>query len=176
MAHITRARIAGILAISLLTLSAPGAMAGSLAVDAAIRRGSDVSYTGQGTINTTGAGQEVLNSGVVGQKLTFFIKITNVGSFLEQFKVKRSAGFNSGYRVRYYDASNNDVTWQVTQGTFMTPFLSPAGVGHYEMRVTVKIRTQATVCSFTSRLITVTSTVNSDKDAVRFTAELAGCF
>ena len=42
------------------------------------------------------------------------------------------------------------------------------------MRATVKIRSLATLCSFTTRLITVTSVNNSNaRDAVRFTAALA---
>jgi|SRR5215213_8983124 len=47
----------------------------------------------------------------------------------------------------------------------------------YVMRATVKVRSLATLCSFTSRLITVSSVANPNaRDAVRFTAALApGC-
>jgi len=171
----TRVRIAGILAIFLLMLGAPGALAGSaLQVDALIRTGSG-SYVGNNLSNDDGTNQSVTKSGVVGQKLTFFIKIQNEGAGLDSYKVKRSAGFTNGYRVRYYDAANNDVTGKVSAGTFTTPSLSIGG--EYVMRATVKIRSLATECSFTRRLITVSSVGNpSTKDAVRFTAGLApGC-
>jgi hypothetical protein len=174
---VTRARAAGILAISLLMLGAPAALASPLySPDAAIRLGSG-SYVGDAIQNNNAAGQSVFNSGLVGQKLTFWIRITNWGALNDSFKVKRSAGFNDGYRVRYYDAANNDVTGRVNTGTFTTPVLATDGAGQYEMRATVKIRSQATLCSFTSRLMTVASVGNSAlKDAVRFTAALApGC-
>jgi VCBS repeat-containing protein len=141
--------------------------------DAAIRLGSG-SYVGDGIQNNDATGQSVFNSGLVGQKLTFRIRITNWGALTDSFKVKRSAGFTDGYRVRYYDAANNDVTGRVNTGTFTTPVLATDGAGQYEMRATVKIRSQATLCSFTSRLMTVASVGNSAlKDAVRFTAALA---
>ncbi len=175
MGHLpTRARIAGLLSVCLLMLSAPGALAGSPYLpDAEIRLGSG-SYVGGYIFNETGTNQAVANSGVVGQKLTFFIKLTNRSSSanVDSFRVKRSNGFTNGYRVRYYDAANNDVTWAVTTGTFTTPSL--AAGAEYVMRATVKIRSLATACSSTSRLITVTSVGNTgNRDAVRFTAALA---
>ena len=114
----------------------------------------------------------MFGSGVVGQKLTFFIKIANEGDSADGFKVRRSAGYNNGYRVRYYDAANNDVTGKVTAGTFTTPSLLPEQT--YVMRATVKVSSLATLCSFTSRRLTVSSNGNSNaKDAVRFTAARA---
>ena len=90
------------------------------------------------------------------------------------YKVKRSSGYTDGYRVRYYDALNNDVTGKVTAGTFTTPYMGSGD--EYVMRATVKVQSWATTCSFTSRLITVTSLSDSAaRDAVRFRAELAGC-
>ena len=93
MALPTRARIAGILAICLLMLSAPGALAGSVAnflPDAQIRLGSG-SYVGDNIYNTDALGQSVSNTGVVDQKLTFFIKIQNDSvDSSDSFKVKRS--------------------------------------------------------------------------------------
>ncbi len=142
--------------------------------DALIRLGSG-SYVGDNIFNLDATDQAVFNSGLVEQKRTFFIKIENNAVGTDSFKVKRSAGFTNGYRVRYYDEANNDVTGKVTVGSFTTP---PLGLGgEYVMRVTVKIRTLATPCSFTSRLITVSSVANPDaKDAVRFTVELdASC-
>ena len=66
--------------------------------------------------------------------------------------------FNDGYRVRYYDAANNDVTGQVNTGTFTTGPLLGGGIDDYVMRVTVKVRPQATVCfDPVQRTITVTS-------------------
>jgi VCBS repeat-containing protein len=162
------------LAITLLILGAPAALASPLySPDAAIRLGSG-SYVGHAIQNNDASGQSVLNTGLVGQKLTFWIRITNWGALTDSFKVKRSAGFTDGYRVRYYDAANNDVTGRVNTGTFTTPVLATDGAGQYEMRATVKIRSQATLCSFTSRLMTVASVGNSAlRDAVRFTAARA---
>lgn len=176
MALPTRARIAVVLAISLLMLVAPGALAGTLALyrpDAEIRLGSNT-FVGDNIYNLHALGQKVFNTGVVGQKLTFFIKISNESLLPDRddsFKVRRSAGYNSGYRVRYYDAEGTDVTGRVTVGSFTTPILDNGE--EYVMRATVKIRPQATLCSFTSRLITVSSvSLPTEKDAVRFTAAL----
>jgi hypothetical protein len=174
---VTRARAAGILAISMLMLSAPGALAliPNYLPDAEIRPGWNPTYTGGGVFNTDASGQSVSNTGAIGQKLTFFIRIVNLGASNDTFKVKRSSGFTNGYRVRYYDAANNDVTGRVTTGTFTTPMV--AHLGEYVMRATVKVRSIATACSSTSRLITVSSFNFPDaRDAVRFTARRApGC-
>jgi len=183
MALVTRARIAGILAICLLMLGAPGALAGPTPIfqpDAQIRRGSDVSYTGANIYYPIFQG--VGNNGVVGQKLTFVILIENDSccALFDSFKVKRLGFFNEGFRVRYYDAANNDVTGQVNTGTFTTPVLDSGE--QYLMSATVKIRPQATACSSpVQRTITVTSVSNSVayhfvvKDAVTFTVGLITC-
>ena len=168
----TRARMAGILSISLLMLSAPGALAAPIVQylpDAQIRLGTGPDV-GDNILNTDATGQSVFKSAVVGEKLSFFIKIQNDSYTLnDSFKVKRSAGFTNGYRVRYYDAANNDVTGQVNAGSFTTPVLAPSG--EYVMKATVKVRSLATEGSSTSRLITVSSVnVPSLRDAVRFTA------
>jgi len=143
--------------------------------DVLIRPGFSPAYTGDNIFNTTATDQAVSNTGVVDQKLTFFIKIQNKAVGTDSFKVKRSSGFTDGYRVRYYDAANNDVTGRVSKGTFTTPSLGPSA--EYVMHATVKVRSLATLCSFTSRRITVSSASNSNvRDAVRFTAALApGC-
>ena len=178
MALLTRARIAGILAISLLMLGSPGAaMAGapSLLIDAMIRPGWNPTYTGDGVKNTTAAGQSVFNSGVVDQKLTFFIRIQNELPEYNTFRVKRAGFFHEGYRVRYYDANGTDVTGKVNVG-WVTPQLPPGGT--YDMRATVKIRSFATPCSFVSRLVNV-SYLNAAQwdpdfsDTVGFSAGLA---
>jgi hypothetical protein len=143
--------------------------------DAQIRLGSG-SFVGDNMYNTDALGQKVFNSGVIDQKLTFFIKIQNDSVALtDSFKVNRSSGFTNGYRVRYYNAAGTDVTGKVNVGTFTTPSLVPGS--DYVMRATVKIKSWATPCSFTSRLITVSSVADpTSKDAVRFTAALApGC-
>jgi hypothetical protein len=172
MALSTRARIAGILAISLLMLGAPSAQAGVPVVDALIRPGWNPSYVGDEVFNDTGDDQSVINSGVIGQKLTFFIKFENPLESYNTYRVKRSGLFDPGYRVRYYDAANNDVTGQVNTGTFIPPQLPPHGT--YEMRATVKIRSQATHCSTVTRLITVSfQQIPEIKDTVGFTAGLA---
>src|SRR6187549_1096710 len=109
MARKTRARIAGMLAIGLLLSVSTGAMAGPgvphPVPDAQIRLGSG-SYVGDDIINNDATGQSVSNTGVVDQKLTFFILIENQGALpaANGFKVKRSGSFRIGYRVRYYDA------------------------------------------------------------------------
>jgi Bacterial Ig domain len=175
MALTLPARTAGVLAICLLMLGAPGAMAGtSYQPDALIRLGSG-SYVGNSIFNTNALNQAVFNTGVIGQKLTFFILIENEGAFLDSFKVKRSGLFRTGYRVRYYDAANNDVTGQVNHGTFTTPSIGGLGAGDpYVMRATVKVRSLATPCSLVTRLMTVSSVGNPNvKDAVRFTAARA---
>ena len=171
MALVSRTRIAGILAISLLILSAPGAMAGTnYQPDASIRLGSGP-YVGESVFNLDASGQSATGGGLVGEKLTFWIKIRNVGALADTFKVKRSSGYTNGYRVRYYNAGGTDVTGQVTVGSFTTPSLNTGD--EYVMRATVKIKSWATEGSFTSRLITVSSVhLPEAKDAVRFTGEL----
>ncbi len=174
MSFTFRARIAGIVSVALLLLSAPGSLAGtSYQPDAEIRLGSG-SYVGDTIVNTTGLAQAVSNSGVVGQKMTFFIRIRNDSCcFADTFKVKRSGLFHEGYRVRYYDAGGTDVTGQINAGTFTTPQLDALGAEEYVMRATVKIRPLATACSHVTRLIIVTSIGDpARKDAVRFAASL----
>ena len=168
----TRARIAGILAICLLMLGAPGALAGAAySHDASIRVGNGA-YVGEGFVNLDATNQSVSNGGVVGDKLTFWIKIHNSGQYADSYKVRRSAGYNNGYRVRYYNTEGTDVTGKVTLGSFTTPSLLTGQ--EYVMRATVKVRSLATEGSFTSRLITVSSVHNpSARDAVRFTGELS---
>ncbi len=147
----------------------------SVQPDAQIRLGSG-SYVGDNIYNTDALGQKVSNTGAVEQKLTFFIKIQNDNiDSSDSFKVKRSSGFTDGYKVRYYNAAGTDVTGKVTNGSFTTPSLVPGS--DYVMRATVKVRSLATLCSLTSRLITVSSVNDpSARDAVRFTAALApGC-
>jgi hypothetical protein len=176
MAGRTHIRVAGSLAICLTVIAAPAAFAGGgppvAQPDALIRLGSG-SYVGDGIINNDATGQQVSNSGVVGQKLTFFIAIQNDGALPAPngFKVRRSCCFHEGYRVRYYDANGTDVTGKVTAGTFTTPAITPGGPA-YVMRATVKIRALATSGSSVTRLITVRSDDFGTKDAVRFTAAL----
>ena len=176
MGLVRQARLAGVLATFLLTISSTGAMAGPGVPhpepDAQIRLGSG-SYVGDDVYNSDATNQSVSNTGVVDQKLTFYILIENDGAIpkVDGFKVKRSGFFDVGYRVRYYDAANNDVTGKVNAGTFRTSTLVPGQ--SYEMRATVKVRTQATPGSSVTRLITVSDPSNpSVKDAVRFTAAL----
>jgi hypothetical protein len=142
--------------------------------DAQIRRGSSTTYEGNNVYSPTY--QAVGNSGAVGQKLTFFILIENDSVALsDRFKVKRSGLFNSGFRVRYYDAANNDVTGRVNTGTFTTPLV--ASGAEYVMRATVKIRPQAIACSSpVQRTMTATSVNDSSvKDAVSFAVGLNVC-
>ena len=121
MALVTRARLAGIVAISLLMLSAPGALAGTnYQPDASIHEGSS-SYVGESVFNLNATKQTVSGTGVIGDKLTFWIKIENVGALADTFKVKRSSGYTNGYRVRYYNAAGTDVTGKVNVGSFTTP-------------------------------------------------------
>ncbi len=152
--------------------SVPAACGGTQP-DAQIRRGSRVTYVGDNIYFP--AFQGVGNNGVVGQKLVFFILIENDGEGADQFKVKRSGVFNNGFRVRYFDAANNDVTGQVNTGTFTTPTL--ASGADYVMRAAVRIRPQATACSSpVQRTMTITSVNDSSaKDAVRFAAGLIVC-
>jgi len=173
----TRFRLVGVLGISLLMIGAPSALANGIAhpiPDAQIRPGSGT-FIGDDIINADAAGQTVENSGVIGQKLTFFILIENDGAdaAANGFKVKRSGAFRAGYRVRFYNAANKDVTGKVTRGTFRTPSLAPGA--DYLMRATVKVRPQATVGSNVTRLVTVSDPADpSVKDAVRFTATRPG--
>ena len=170
MTFMARARIAGLVAIGLLSLVTPVVNASPLySPDAEIRTGSG-SYVGYGIVNKTATNQTVTNSALVDQKLTFWIRITNGGALTDSFKVRRSCCFHEGYRVRYYDANGTDVTGKVTAGSFTTPVLAADG-GQYEMRATVKVRSLAAPGSFVNRLMTVTSVGNSTlKDAVRLIA------
>ncbi len=169
MALPTRARIAGILAIFLLMISAPGALAGTnYQPDASIRLGSG-SYVGENMFLPQE--QAVSGTGDMGDRLTFWVKIKNVGALADSFRVGRSAGYNDGYKVRYKDANGVDVTGKVNVGGFTTPSLFSGQ--EYVMRATVKVRSLATVGSSTSRLLTVSSVnVPAAQDAVRFTGGL----
>src|SRR6188768_3194943 len=101
----TRARIAVILAACLVLLGSTGALAGfGPSVDVLIGLGNPPDV-GDGTINTTGAGQEVTGVGCPGDKQTFYILIQNQDYAPDAFKVKRSSGYSNGYRVRYFDAN-----------------------------------------------------------------------
>jgi VCBS repeat-containing protein len=170
MALSTRTRIAGILTVGLLLLGAPAALASGPWPDAQIRLGSDP-YVGNGIHNTNAIDQAVTGFGDVGEKLTFWISVGNDGFANDSFTVKRLGLFNSGYRVRYYNAAGTDVTGQVNAGTFTTPQMATGA--EYVMKATVKVRSLATACSSVTRLITISSvTYSGVKDAVRFTAGL----
>jgi hypothetical protein len=138
--------------------------------DAQIRLGGSP-YIGNDIYGLDLGSQALSGHGAVGDRLTFGILIENDGLLAGSFTVKRTGHFQDGYRVRYYDAANVDVTGMVNSGKFTTPSLAPGT--DYTMRAVVKIRSLATVCSSVTRLITVTSTNDAGvKDAVRFVASL----
>ena len=172
MGHLAaHARIAGILSVCLLMLSAPAAMAfvPTYQPDAQIRQ--DSLLAGDNIYEADAAIQWIGAFGPHGAVIPFDILIENDGSASDSFKVSRSSGYTSGYRVRYYDAANNDVTGRVNVGSFTTPTLTPGA--EYVMHATVKVRWFAAECSSTSRRITVRSVGDSTiKDAVRFTGGL----
>src|SRR5262245_29096384 len=123
-----RVSFAGAIAVCLLALGGPGAWAGAPAAvpDAEIRTGTGT-FVGDNIFNSDATAQSVNNSGVIGSRLTFVIRIRNDGAApaANGFKVKRSGPYHAGYRVRYFDAANNDVTGRVANGTFRTPSLAP---------------------------------------------------
>src|SRR6187397_3564512 len=126
MGHLAaHARIAGILSVCLLMLSAPAAMAfvPTYQPDAQIRQ--DSLLAGDNIYEADAAIQWIGAFGPHGAVIPFDILIENDGSASDSFKVSRSSGYSSGYRVRYYDAANNDVTGRVNVGSFTTPTLTP---------------------------------------------------
>ncbi len=178
MSRLPRARIAGILAPCLLLLSATGALAGTVVPnyqpDAQIALSSPSSFVGDNIYNADASGQQVSGFGPVGSITPIYVLIENDGALLDSFKVSRSSGYTSGFRVRYYDINGTDVTGRVNVGSFTTPAL--ASGADYVMKVKVKVRPGAAPCAQTSRLITVRSVGDSSfKDAVRFTMTKSPC-
>ena len=178
MARNRRIRMAGALAICLVLLSSLGAQADSdephAIPDAQIRRGDSV-FVGYGILNSDASSQQVNRSGIPGRTRRFYIRIQNAGSVpaTDGFKVKRSGSFQAGYKVRYFDATNRDVTGMVNKGIFTTPALAPGA--KYRMRATVKLLPGATVGSNVTRLITFSDPTNASvNDAVRFTVARPG--
>jgi hypothetical protein len=109
----------------------------------------------------------------VNEFISFFVHVVNTSpdNLSYRFKVKRSAGYTDGHRVRYYDAHGHDVTGQVNTNTFITPTLARGE--KYTLLAKVKVRPQAAPCSFTSGDDGTSVNDSTKKDAVRFTAELA---
>ena len=128
-------------------------------------------------ITTPTRHQAVSNSGVVGQKLTFFILIQNDSRPLRQLQGEALGWLHQRLRVRYYDAANNDVTGKVNAGTFTTPGCRPGSestsCAPRSRSAPWRRRARTQVGSITVQL---RGQWTDPEDAVRFTAALApGC-
>lgn len=134
---------------------------GRIALGAGAPVGNDV-------YNLTGANQTRSTSAARGTTVTFNLTIQNDGGVDDQFRLRGQAEV-AAYRVRYLDpGTGQNVTSDVTAGTFVTPVVAPGR--SFKLQAVVTVRATAAAGSSVTRTVTATSTgYPSDKDVVALT-------
>jgi len=133
--------------------------------DAQIRVGAGA-FAGDGTYNTTGAGQT--RSTTVGNlgTGTFTVRVQNDGNTTDTFTVK-GLGTTNRYTVTYKNGPTN-ITAPVVAGTFTTDPLAPGAT--QDLTLTIKAKAGTPVGNALSRTTTITSVTDiTRKDAVKAT-------
>jgi hypothetical protein len=113
--------------------------------DAAIGKTTKVKkMVGNGIINTTGAGQEVVQNIHRGAKkgLRFFVMLRNVGSAPDRFTVQgdgNTAVFTVNYFLGAIPKDSVDVTSAVQSGVFSSSTLAPAATTSDSTMIRVEV-------------------------------------
>ena len=139
-----------------------GAPVASYQPDGSIKLGKGA-YVGDNIYSAAGANESVLASTARGTTKRFTIKIENDGSATDSFTVL-GEGAQTGFSVTYKQGTT-DITSQVVAGTFAVGGLAPGAFATIKISITVK--STATVGATNSWLITLTSAADTSKlDAV----------
>ena len=135
---------------------------------------------GAGVINTTGIGQEVVQTVRRGAKVPvrFYVSVENIGSGTDQFLVQGD-GSSGGFTVSYFLGANPNpadsvnVSSAVTAGSFATSTMAPEAVTGDTTMIRVEVLADKNiVAKGTTKTFTITFTSASDptkQDAVRAT-------
>lgn len=133
--------------------------------DARIRRGPTGVLKGDGTYNTTGAGQAVGGTATAATPQQYHLSVQNDAPFPEVLRVRGTAG-NATYNVRYW-AGGVDVTTAVTAGAHVTPALAP-GTAHTVLAVVTPRSASRTSSSLAAKLVARSTTDPAIRDTVTF--------
>lgn len=148
------------------TTSTPAPLVVTRGVDASIRTSGNVSFTGDGVINTTATNQTVSQGVTRNSIAVYVIRLRNSGNAVDTIKL--SSYSNSYYfRVKYYDNSTGaTITSAVNAGSWSSPQLA-AGASH-DVRMEVQPISSTRIGSSYSVLVTSTSGSSSTKkDSVK---------
>ena len=137
--------------------------------DGRIRKGSGT-LVGNNIYNTTGSNQTRQGSAAVGSKINFTLSIQNDGTLASKFRVHATGTSAPNYQITYFRGTTN-ITTAVVNGTYETASIPPGGT--LAIKAQVKVLASATVGSSATRLLTVTSSVGTTVDAVKFIGKRA---
>ncbi|NUM54134.1 MAG: hypothetical protein HUU46_10860 [Candidatus Hydrogenedentes bacterium] len=101
--------------------------------DASIAKGNSNNFKGEGTINTSGKGQQAKLSVDAGDTANCTIRVENRGTQTDDIKVT-GAGSVAGFNVTYLDGNTN-VTSQVVGSGYTLPGIAPGQGKNLKMRV-----------------------------------------
>jgi len=180
MALPTRARIAGILAISLLMLSSPAARAGCgpdcYKPDVRVRLPGGV-LKGNNIYNLTATGQLAAALAAPGKTRQFVLSIQNDGTENDSFRLSLGGQAGNGdefkpvYMVGWL--APQDVSFEINDAEFITPTLAPGQVYFFRVYVAYKI-TGAGGANYRQEYVNANSmndTTKNDAAAWRLTAK-----
>jgi CSLREA domain-containing protein len=135
--------------------------------DGRIKKGKG-KLIGNNIYNATGANQTKSGRAAKGSTITFGISIQNDGGTAAAFTVVATGDATSMYTVKYFRGTT-DITAAVIAGTYTTPSLPPGSA--ILIKAKVKVNSTATAGSSVTRLVAITSQVDSSVlDAVKFVA------
>lgn len=134
--------------------------------DAWIKLGATGPYQGDDRCNTTARSQTVTGRAGPGHTVTYAVTVENDATVADVLSLRGTAS-DRRFRVTY-TAAGEDITAEVTAGTYTTPGLAP-GARHL-VKVAVKVRQGATVGSSLAGFVTARSSLDpTSRDRVGFT-------
>lgn len=135
--------------------------------DGLIKKKGAAKYAGNGTYNTTAAGQAVTARTKRSRTATFLVSVQNDGTQPSTFRVK-GAGNKAGFAVKYLKGASGRqlITRAVVRGNYLVTNLAPGQSRVLRLVVTVKPGTR--IGALKSWLVLATSTSDTTrKDAVK---------
>lgn len=140
--------------------------------DAQIKKGATGLVVGNNVYNTTGTDQTRTGSAPRGGSVTYNVNVQNDAAFAERLRLQGTAS-TPAFRVRYYDATGQNITVAVTQGTFTTPeVVAPGAKAKVKVVVTV-LNTAPAGARLTGSVKATSTTHPSFKDKVKFVTSRA---
>lgn len=131
--------------------------------DGRIKRGRAGAYVGDDVYNGTGAGQTATGAASASGVVSYYVSFQNDDTEPDQFRL-RGGSSSDRFAIRYFVGGEN-VTGQVTDGTYLSPSLASGETVLVRVQVTVKT-TAPRDATFTRRL-TATSVTDSSGDTVK---------